>query len=52
LPGRSKNEKYAAIKKKKIETPLEELCKKLPNEFKEFMDYCRALKFEQEPNYK
>ena len=52
LPGRSKNEKYNAIKKKKIETPLEELCRGHPQEFKQFMDYCRALKFEQEPNYK
>jgi len=34
LPGRSKNEKYAAIKKKKIETPLEELCRGHPSEFK------------------
>lgn len=52
LPGRSKNEKYAAIKKKKIETPLEELCRGQPSEFKEFMEYTRSLKFEQEPNYK
>ena len=52
LPGRSKNEKYNNIKKKKIETPLEELCRGHPHEFKEFMDYCRSLKFEQEPNYR
>jgi len=52
LPGRSKDEKYNSIKKKKIETPLEELCRGQPHEFKEFMDYCRQLKFEQEPNYK
>lgn len=31
---------------------LDELCRKQPNEIKEFMEYCRALKFEQEPNYK
>ena len=43
LPGRSKNEKYAAIKKKKIETDLNLLCKGIPSEFKEFMEYCRAL---------
>jgi hypothetical protein len=52
LPGRSKNEKYNNIKKKKIETPLEDLCRGQPHEFREFMDYCRALKFEQEPVYK
>ena len=52
LPGRSKNEKYANIKKKKLEVSLEKLCEKQPREFQEFMEYCRALKFEQEPNYK
>ena len=52
LPGRSKNEKYNAIKKKKIETPLEDLCRGHPSEFKEYMEYCRSLKFEEAPNYK
>ena len=52
LPGRSKNEKYNNIKKKKIETSLEDLCRGYPNEFREFMEYCRSLKFEQEPNYR
>jgi hypothetical protein len=52
LPGRSKNEKYNNIKKKKIETTLEELCKGYPPEFKEYMDYCRSLKFEEDPDYK
>ncbi|CDW89714.1 UNKNOWN [Stylonychia lemnae] len=52
LPGRSKNEKYNNIKKKKIETSLEELCKGYPPEFKEFMEYCRNLKFEEDPDYK
>merc|ERR1712086_1202996 len=33
LPGRSKAEKYAAIKKKKKETTIEELCKDVPEEF-------------------
>ena len=46
LPGRSKNEKYAAIKKKKIEISLDELCRGNPSEFKEFMEYCRMLRFE------
>ena len=52
LPGRSKNEKYNNIKKKKIETSLEELCRGHPSEFREYMEYCRSLKFEQEPNYR
>ena len=35
-----------------METTLDELCKGHPPEFKEFMDYCRALKFEEDPDYK
>ena len=46
LPGRTKNEKYSNIKKKKLETSLDDLCKGQPSEFKEFMEYCRSLKFE------
>jgi len=52
LPGRSKTEKYNAIKKKKLETSLDELCKGHPPEFKMFMEYCRQLKFEETPDYK
>ena len=51
LPGRSKAEKYANIKKKKKEIKIEELCKDQPDEFKEFMHYCRGLSFTQEPDY-
>ena len=45
LPGRSKAEKYANIKRKKKEIKIEELCKDHPEEFKEFMHYCRGLAF-------
>lgn len=41
-----------AIKKKKQETSIESLCKGCPREFQDYMEYCRALKFEQEPDYK
>lgn len=51
LPGRSKNEKYNNIKKKKCETPLSELCKGDPVEFQEFMEFCRDLKFDETPDY-
>jgi hypothetical protein len=43
LPGRSKNEKYNNIKKKKLEVTVEELTKDQPTEFKDFMLYCRKL---------
>jgi hypothetical protein len=35
-----------------METSLDELCKGYPVEFKEYMEYCRQLKFEEEPDYK
>ena len=52
LPGKNKDEKYKNIKKKKLETSLDDLCKGYPIEFKEYMEYCRNLKFEQDPDYK
>ena len=52
MPGRNKDDKYNNIKKKKMETSLDELCKGYPVEFKEYMEYCRELKFEDEPDYK
>ena len=51
MEGKNKYEKYANIKRKKIETNLEELCKGIPSEFREFMEYVRALKFDEDPNY-
>ena len=51
MPGRSKAEKYAAIKKKKKETSIDDLCKDQPEEFREFMHYCRGLSFTQDPDY-
>jgi len=45
LPGRSKAEKYANIKKKKKEVSIEDLIKGQPNEYMEFMHYCRGLSF-------
>jgi casein kinase 1 len=43
LPGKTKEEKYANIKRKKTDTTLEELCKGVPTEFYDFMVYCRKL---------
>ncbi len=37
LPGRSKNEKYNNIKRKKKEVTIDELCMNHPAEFKDFM---------------
>lgn len=34
-----------------METTLEELCKGCPPQFREYMDYCRNLKFDEDPDY-
>ena len=52
LPGRSKNEKYNNIKRKKKEVTIDELCLNQPPEFNEFMRYCRGLSFTHDPDYK
>ena len=31
---------------------MKELCAGNPHEFQEFMEYCRSLAFEQEPDYR
>jgi len=45
------DDRYKMIYLKKKETSLETLCKGLPREFIYFIDYCRKLKFDEEPNY-
>lgn len=42
-------EKYEKIKEKKKNTPIEDLCYKLPKEFAKYMNYCRSLNFEDKP---
>lgn len=34
-----------------MEVSLTELCKGYPEEFKQYMEYCRQLKFEEDPDY-
>ena len=43
LPGKTEEEKYANIKKKKMEVLVKELCKGCPQEFEDFMTYCKGL---------
>jgi len=35
-----------------MEVTVDELCKGYPEEFKEFMNYCRKLGFTEDPDYK
>lgn len=42
--------KHQLILDKKNSTPLEELCRGCPQEFQEFLQYCRDLKFDAKPD--
>lgn len=54
LPWQSKQEKGkqpAKIMEKKLITPPEILCRKLPMEFSYYFHYCKNLKYEDRPDY-
>lgn len=44
-------QKYELIGMKKQETPVEDLCKDLPNQLAEYFNYVRGLSFEDAPDY-
>ena len=46
-----KEDRYKKILEKKKIVNSKELCIGLPNQFSDFVDYCRLLKFDEEPNY-
>jgi len=51
LKAVTKKEKYNRIAEKKMSTPVEILCKHFPNEFATYLNYCRALRFDDKPDY-
>lgn len=51
LGGKTKSDKYNAIKDAKIKTPVEVLCRGIPNEFAEYLSYTKNLKFDETPDY-
>jgi len=55
LPWQSKQDKGKPqnnkVMEKKLVTPPEILCKKMPMEFSYYFHYCRNLKFEDRPDY-
>lgn len=51
MKARTSKQKRMRIFEKKLQTPVEELCRGLPRVFSDFLLYCRELKFDQEPNY-
>ena len=47
----SKHEKWSRIYSVKANTSLKTLCKGIPRQFQEYLEYVRRLKFNQTPNY-
>jgi len=47
----TKKQKYEKISEKKMSTPVEVLCKGFPAEFAMYLNYCRGLRFEEQPDY-
>ena len=45
------NERDQYIKRKKVDTPVKELCHGLPEEFAIYLNYTRGLTFDELPNY-
>ena len=48
---RNRNEKYKKIMEVKMTTSLDDLCLDHPAELKNYISYCKALKFEDRPDY-
>eukprot|EP00126_Sphaerothecum_destruens_P002901 Sdes_comp16310_c0_seq1m5664 len=51
LKAANRKQKYDRIVEKKMGIPLKELCRGYPPEFMYYLDYCRKLKFESNPDY-
>ena len=52
VPAKNKDQKFKAVLKMKLETPIHILTKGLPEEFKDYLNYVRCLEYEAEPDYK
>uniref|UniRef100_A0A1D1XUA5 Casein kinase I isoform delta-like n=1 Tax=Anthurium amnicola TaxID=1678845 RepID=A0A1D1XUA5_9ARAE len=51
LKAGTKKQKYEKISEKKVSTPIEALCRGYPSEFASYFHYCRALRFDDKPDY-
>jgi hypothetical protein len=51
IKANNKQEKYHKIMEKKMTTPVEVLCKGLPNDISLYMNYSKSLRFEDKPDY-
>eukprot|EP00249_Psilotum_nudum_P017609 c26408_g1_i1 orf=580-1950(-) len=51
LNAATKKRKYENISDKKMSTPIEVLCRGYPSEFASYFQYCRSLRFADNPDY-
>eukprot|EP00768_Dysnectes_brevis_P001603 gnl/Dysnectes_brevis/1429_a1618_3028.p1 GENE.gnl/Dysnectes_brevis/1429_a1618_3028~~gnl/Dysnectes_brevis/1429_a1618_3028.p1 ORF type:complete len:390 (+),score=69.63 gnl/Dysnectes_brevis/1429_a1618_3028:73-1242(+) len=51
LRAATKRQKYEKILEKKMSSPIESLCRGFPPEFTAYLHYCRALRFDDKPDY-
>ncbi|XP_055849062.1 discs overgrown protein kinase [Episyrphus balteatus] len=51
LKAANKRQKYERISEKKLSTTILSLCKGFPNEFVNYLNFCRQMHFEQRPDY-
>lgn len=51
MKANNKKQKYEKISEKKMSTPIEVLCKGFPAEFAMYLNYCRSLRFDEQPDY-
>jgi len=51
LRAGTKRQKYEKISEKKMSTNVESLCRSYPSEFATYLNYCRALQFDDKPDY-
>ncbi|CAN8257607.1 unnamed protein product [Cochlearia groenlandica] len=51
LKAGNKKQKYDKISEKKVSTSIEALCRGHPTEFASYFHYCRALRFDDKPDY-
>jgi len=51
LKAQGKKDKYERIMEKKMQTPVEVLCKGFPTECGTYLQYCKNLRFEDKPDY-
>ena len=51
LKAPTEDERTELVKEKKMNTPIEDLCRGLPDAFKSYFKYVQTLKFDDRPNY-